>query len=252
MKKTLLALMLVSSLFVISCGADSTKPSDAYKVQKVEVSSGTIIGSANLSSTTVDVSSFARAGEKVTEIVEVKVGDVIDTVSAIQKNSDGGIYQFNITQSTGYAYIKYKYTKTLMAPMATKTAIVQASSGTATINDPLFLFERNVISVTDAYGNNIPFDYYGTTAIHIDTTITGNLTIKYQYMDIEKISEKPSFEGTISAAQIDLTAANAGKTYVCIANNGGQYEYLYGIVPANGQITLKTVTTSGNYRIWVY
>lgn len=33
MKKTLLALMLVSSLFVISCGADATKPQDAYKSQ---------------------------------------------------------------------------------------------------------------------------------------------------------------------------------------------------------------------------
>lgn len=40
MKKTLLALMLVSSLFVISCGADATKPGD-LQAKSYESKTGT-------------------------------------------------------------------------------------------------------------------------------------------------------------------------------------------------------------------
>ncbi|MEI0610973.1 hypothetical protein [Brachyspira pilosicoli] len=255
MKKTLLALMLVSSLFVISCGADSTKPQDAYKVGKTEVSSGTKKASITVN-TTVNVENFASAGEKVTEIVEVvdSAGKVYKAAN-VTKNPDGGIYQFTTTVTgPSSGSVTYKYTKTIIAPMATKTAIVQASSGIATIDDPLLEFEGNIISVKDAYGKDIDFSYYGGPTVNIPNNITGNVTIKYQYMDINKITEKPT-TGTINSATITTPSAanDAGKTYICIAQeNISTIEYLYGIVPANGQITLQTVTTSGNYKLWVY
>lgn len=262
MKNTLLALMLVSTLFVISCGADSTKPQDAYKVQKVEVSSGTKIVTVNTTSGTVNVENFAKAGDRVTEILEVSDdAGKVEKPSNIQKNPEGIISQFTTTIMGNYStvkYVKYKYTKTIMAPMTTKTAIVQASTGTANINDPLLKFEGNIISVKDTYGKDIDFTYYGGSTVIIPDNITGNVTIKYQYMDINKITEKPtqenSLSGSGSSATIQLTANDAGKTYICEVYNSTSraYEYFYDIVPVSGTITLTTTATSGNYRIWVY
>lgn len=248
MKNTLLALMLVSSLFVISCGADSTKPTDAFKSQKTEVSSGTKIAENVTLSTTVDVANFAKPGEKVTEIVEVNGTGGKGTESNIKKNTDGGIYQFDTTAS-GNGYITYKYTKSIIAPIVTKTTSVQASSGSITMTDPLFAFEPNVISVKDTQGNNISFNYTDGNTITLYGYTTGSVIVEYQYMDINKISEKPTKATSFSGSQISLTATtDAGKTYVCIINNGA--EYLYGIVPADGNIS--TTTTSGNYELWLY
>ena len=116
MKNTLLALMLVSSLFVISCGADATKPTDAFKSQKTEISSGTKTVPITASSTTVDVSTFALPGEKVTEIVEATVDGAVVKAPASTKNTDGGIYQFTVTGTT-VTSVTYKYTKTIIAPI---------------------------------------------------------------------------------------------------------------------------------------
>ncbi|WP_157151688.1 hypothetical protein [Brachyspira sp. SAP_772] len=257
MKNTLLALMLVSSLFVISCGADSTKPSDAYNFKKTEVSSGTKKASITVN-TTVNVENFASAGEKVTEIVEVvdSAGKVYKAAN-VTKNTDGSIYQFTTTVTApSYGSVIYKYTKTLIAPVVTRTTIATVgTSGSVNINDPLFLFEKNVISVKDASGNDIHFNYYGGPTVLIPDNITGNVTIKYQYMDIDKIIEKPTQEGTISSTTttITLTQNDAGKTYICVVNpNSATAEYFYNIVPSTGIISLTTTTTSGNYKLWLY
>ena len=283
MKKTLLALMLVSSLFVISCGADSTKPQDAYKSQKTEIASGTKTTRKQVtaSSGTVDVSSFAEPGEKVTEIVQVVTTSsgttTTNTVSesAITKNTDGGIYQFTVT-GTSVSSVTYKYTKSAIAPIITKTIYVSTSGITGntslTINDADFndkskLFEKQILSITDTYGNDIGYTFNSK-----NNTITANvvrayssLTIKYQYMDINLISEKPTKEGALEAGsgsssnpQITLTANDAGKTYVCVVNpNYGTPKYFYGIVPVGGVITFSsktgtTVQQNDSYTLWVY
>lgn len=258
MKNTLLTLMLVSSLFVISCGADSTKPTDAFKSQKTEISSGTK-EAANLQITatgTVDVSSFALPGEKVTEIVEATVDGAVVKAPASTKNTDGGIYQFTVTGTT-VTSVTYKYTKSIIAPIVTRTSIESASYGSVTMTDPLFIFEPNVISVTDSYGDNIPFIYNGGNIITLETSINGSVTVEYQYMDINSISEKPTKEATIeSTGIITLTANDAGKTYVCkVYQNTMTPQYFYGIVPADGIIpstSLVGVQQNDSYTLWVY
>ncbi|WP_456060323.1 hypothetical protein, partial [Brachyspira pilosicoli] len=167
MKNTLLALMLVSSLFVISCGADATKPTDAYKSQKTEISSGTKKATdlqITATSQTVDVSSFALPGEKVTEIVEATVDGTVVKTPASAKNPDGGIYQFTVTGTTVTSVI-YKYTKSAIAPieeMTLNNITVTSGNGsadsTATVNDPTFTFLSKIISVVDAQGIDITTD----------------------------------------------------------------------------------------------
>lgn len=264
MKNTLLALMLVSSLFVISCGADATKPTDAYKSQKTEISSGTKEATdlqITATSQTVDVSSFALPGEKVTEIVEATVDGAVVKAPASTKNTDGGIYQFTVTGTT-VTSVTYKYTKTIIAPIkettTTATATAGSSESTATVNDTTFTFLSQIVSVTyqgsditanikSISGNKITFSDY-------NQTLNGQITIKYQYMDVYQISEKPTKEGTIEAGNIiTLTQNDAGKTYVCkdvTANT-----YYYGIVPADGIIPSKSLSgaqQNNDYQLWLY
>lgn len=261
MKNTLLALMLVSSLFVISCGADATKPTDAYKSQKTEISSGTKEATdlqITATSQTVDVSSFALPGEKVTEIVEATVDGAVVKAPASTKNTDGGIYQFTVTGTTVTSVI-YKYTKSAIAPIKEATTTATATAGgssesTATVTDPTFSLLFEIVSVTyqgsditanikSISGNKITFSDY-------NQTLNGQITIKYQYMDVYQISEKPTKEGTIEAGNIiTLTQNDAGKTYVCkdvTANT-----YYYGIVPATGKIT-SLGTQNNDYQLWLY
>lgn len=263
MKNTLLALMLVSSLFVISCGADATKPTDAYKSQKTEISSGTKeVYGLTLSAGTVDVSTFALPGEKVTEILEVSGDTGVDKAVVATKNPDGGIYQFTTTATTTSTTgsVIYKYTKSAIAPikeMTLNNITVTSDTGsgtgsTATINDTTFQFLFEIVSVT-YQGSDITTDIKsisGNTITFYNTALSGNITIKYQYMDASKITEKPTKEGAIEAGNIiTLTQNDAGKTYVCKDINMGTY--YYGIVPATGIITLSG-TQNNSYKLWLY
>ncbi|WIH86795.1 hypothetical protein NEI03_05055 [Brachyspira pilosicoli] len=262
MKNTLLALMLVSSLFVISCGADATKPTDAYKSQKTEISSGTkeVYGlQINTSASPMDVSTFALPGEKVTEILEVSGDTGIDKAVVATKNPDGGIYQFTTTATTTSTTgsVIYKYTKSAIAPIkeATTTATVTAdvSESTATINDTTFTFLSQIVSVT-YQGSDITTDIKSISGSKIsfyNPNLNGQITIKYQYMDVYQISEKPTKEGAIETGDIiTLTQNDAGKTYVCKDIN--MNTYYYGIVPATGKITLSGGTQNNNYQLWLY
>lgn len=257
MKNTLLALMLVSSLFVISCGADATKPTDAYKSQKTEISSGTKTVPITASSTTVDVSTFALPGEKVTEIVEATVNGAVEKPTNPIKNSDGGIYQFTTTANA--SSVTYKYSKSAIAPIKEMTLNnIQVTTGvgesTATINDTTFQFLFEIVSVT-YQGTDITTDIKsisvsGSKISFYNPNLNGQITIKYQYMDVYQISEKPTKEGTIEATDIiTLTQNDAGKTYVCKDINMGTY--YYGIVPATGIIN-TTMTQNNNYQLWLY
>lgn len=261
MKNTLLALMLVSSLFVISCGADATKPTDAYKSQKTEISSGTKKVPITASSTTVDVSTFALPGEKVTEILEVSGDTGVDKAVVATKNPDGGIYQFTTTANA--SSVTYKYSKSAIAPIKEATTTATATAGgssesTATVNDTTFTFLSQIVSVThqgsdittdikSISGNKITFSDY-------NQNLTGNITIKYQYMDVYQISEKPTKEGAIEAGNIiTLTQNDAGKTYICKDIN--MNTYYYGIVPADGIIpstSLPGATQNNSYKLWLY
>ena len=259
MKNTLLALMLVSSLFVISCGADATKPTDAYKSQKTEISSGTKTVPITASSTTVDVSTFALPGEKVTEIVEATVNGAVEKPTNPIKNSDGGIYQFTTTANA--SSVTYKYSKSAIAPIKEATTTATATAGgssesTATINDTTFTFLSQIVSVTHQ-GSDITTDIKSISGSKIsfyNPNLNGQITIKYQYMDVYQISEKPTKEGAIETGDIiTLTQNDAGKTYVCKDINMGTY--YYGIVPANGIIqsaSLPGATQNNNYQLWLY
>lgn len=267
MKNTLLALMLVSSLFVISCGADATKPTDAYKSQKTEISSGTkkvYDLQINTSASPMDVSTFALPGEKVTEILEVSGDTGVDKAAVVTKNPDGGIYQFTTTATTTSTTgsIIYKYTKSAIAPikeMTLNNITVTSDTGsgtgsTATINDTTFTFLSQIVSVT-YQGSDITTDIKSISGnkITFSETLNGQITIKYQYMDVYQISEKPTKEGTIEATDIiTLTQNDAGKTYVCNINMG---TYYYGIVPADGIIPSKSLSgaqQNNDYQLWLY
>lgn len=269
MKNTLLALMLVSSLFVISCGADATKPTDAYKSQKTEISSGTkkvYDLQINTSASPMDVSTFALPGEKVTEILEVSGDTGVDKAVVATKNPDGGIYQFTTTATTTSTTgsVIYKYTKSAIAPikeMTLNNITVTSDTGsgtgsTATINDTTFTFLFEIVSVTHQ-GSDITTDIKsisGNTITFYNTALSGNITIKYQYMDVYQISEKPTKEGAIEAGNIiTLTQNDAGKTYICKDIN--MNTYYYGIVPADGIIPSKSLpgaTQNNNYQLWLY
>ena len=264
MKNTLLALMLVSSLFVISCGADATKPTDAYKSQKTEISSGTKeVYGLTLSAGTVDVSTFALPGEKVTEILEVSGDTGVDKAVVATKNPDGGIYQFTTTATTTSTTgsVIYKYTKSAIAPikeMTLNNITVTSDTGsgtgsTATINDTTFQFLFEIVSVT-YQGSDITTDIKSISGSKIsfyNPNLNGQITIKYQYMDVYQISEKPTKEGAIETGDIiTLTQNDAGKTYICKDIN--MNTYYYGIVPATGKITLSGGTQNNNYQLWLY
>lgn len=263
MKNTLLALMLVSSLFVISCGADATKPTDAYKSQKTEISSGTkeVYGlQINTSASPMDVSTFALPGEKVTEILEVSGDTGVDKAVVATKNPDGGIYQFTTTATTTSTTgsVIYKYTKSAIAPIKEMTLNnIQVTTGvgesTATVTDPTFTFLSQIVSVT-YQGSDITTDIKSISGSKIsfyNPNLNGQITIKYQYMDIYQISEKPTKEGAIETGDIiTLTQNDAGKTYVCKDIN--MNTYYYGIVPATGKITLSGGTQNNNYQLWLY
>lgn len=261
MKNTLLALMLVSSLFVISCGADATKPTDAYKSQKTEISSGTKKVPITASSTTVDVSTFALPGEKVTEILEVSGDTGVDKAAVVTKNQDGGIYQFTTTATTTSTTgsVIYKYTKSAIAPIKEATTTATATAGgssesTATVTDPTFSLLFEIVSVT-YQGTDITTDIKsisvsGSKISFYNPNLNGQITIKYQYMDVYQISEKPTKEGAIEAGNIiTLTQNDAGKTYICKDIN--MNTYYYGIVPATGIIN-TTMTQNNNYQLWLY
>ncbi|WP_278847484.1 hypothetical protein [Brachyspira pilosicoli] len=261
MKNTLLALMLVSSLFVISCGADATKPTDAYKSQKTEISSGTKeVYGLTLSAGTVDVSTFALPGEKVTEILEVSGDTGVDKAAVVTKNPDSGIYQFTTTATTTSTTgsVIYKYTKSAIAPIKEMTLNnIQVTTGvgesTATVTDPTFTFLSQIVSVT-YQGSDITTDIKSISGSKIsfyNPNLNGQITIKYQYMDVYQISEKPTKEGAIETGDIiTLTQNDAGKTYVCKDIN--MNTYYYGIVPATGKITLSGGTQNNNYQLWLY
>ena len=112
----------------------------------------------------------------------------------------------------------------------------------------------NVISVKNSYGSDIPFSYNGGNTITLDTSINGLVTVEYQYMDVSKISEKPTKEATIEATSIiTLTQNDAGKTYVCKDIN--MNTYYYGIVPADGIIpstSLPGAQQNNDYQLWLY
>ncbi|MEI0794987.1 hypothetical protein R4L75_03510 [Brachyspira pilosicoli] len=261
MKNTLLALMLVSSLFVISCGADATKPTDAYKSQKTEISSGTKeVYGLTLSAGTVDVSTFALPGEKVTEILEVSGDTGVDKAAVVTKNPDGGIYQFTTTATTTSTTgsVVYKYTKSAIAPIKEMTLNnIQVTTGvgesTATVTDTTFTFLSQIVSVT-YQGSDITTDIKSISGSKIsfyNPNLNGQITIKYQYMDVYQISEKPTKEGAIETGDIiTLTQNDAGKTYVCKDIN--MNTYYYGIVSATGKITLSGGTQNNNYQLWLY
>ena len=272
MKNTLLALMLVSSLFVISCGADATKPGDAYKSQPTETVTGTKTAPSAVSGT-VDVSTFASFGEKVTEIVQItSEGTTIttNTVSEIKKNKDGGIYQFNTDATSGI--VTYKYSKKVIAPISTVTnsnlTITPGDigqNGTVTISTPNYAVGIEIVSIT--YNGESIYDYQfepTTKTITLNGITTGNVTVIHQYANMNKIGMKPTKEAVIEADAagtgtphtIQLTAADdAAKSYICIVTDDTTTPptYLSGIVPSTGTITLTTMkNTKINYQLWVY
>lgn len=293
MKKTLLALMLVSSLFVISCGADATKPQDAYKSQTTEIETGTTTISASVSAGVVQ-DFVTTPGEKATEIVQVTTTPstgtgtkTTNTVSAITKNADGGIYQFTISDTAATsATVTYKYSKKAALPMIEKE-IIHTYDGTSgsisiTITDNNFIFNKTIVSVTDKNGKQLTDrDYYfdNNNKVMITSTtgyIAGDtFTVRYAYGDINKMSENPITEATI-APQISSTtatiqldaAANAGKSYYLMATikenlsspSGGiqQNNIIENkIVPSTGAITISapsswTKIDTCTYKLWVY
>ena len=295
MKNTLLALMLVSSLFVISCGADATKPGDAYKNQPTETTTGTktannITVSADATSgvyNTINIENLVKTpGEKATEIVQVVTGlgtatTNTNAVTAIQKNADGGIYQFTIDSTTATtATVTYKYSKREAAPMVEKeTTGTYAGSSTSplTINDDNFndgakAFEKDIISITDKNGIQLnrgtDYDYNDKVTINKTGYYQGDaFTVRYTYRDISMISEKPlTGDVTVTDAAggvggnatvtIQLTdiAAYAGRSYYLKAvitdtqaGSGAQPTtetiYYNKIVPSTGIITINAPTT---------
>ncbi|MEI0580144.1 hypothetical protein [Brachyspira pilosicoli] len=267
MKNTLLALMLVSSLFVISCGADATKPGDAYKSQPTETVTGTKTAPSAVSGT-VDVSTFASFGEKVTEIVQITSAGTTNTVSEIKKNKDGGIYQFNTDATSGA--VTYKYSKKVIAPISTVTnsnlTITpgdMGQNGTVTISTPNYAVGIEIVSIT--YNGESIYDYQfepTTKTITLNGITTGTVTVIHQYANMNKIGMKPTKEAVIEADAagsgnhtIQLTAADdAGKSYICIVtDNNNTPTYLSGIIPSTGTITLTTMkNTKINYQLWVY
>ena len=282
MKNTLLALMLVSSLFVISCGADATKPGDAYKSQPTETVTGTKTINTGVNAGVVQ-DFVTTPGEKVTEIVQVltvttdTAGTTATTntnaVATTQKNADGGIYQFTINDTTinGNAYITYKYIQREAAPMVEKETTGTYSSSYFTLimnNDFDNAFDKDVISITDKNGIQLN---RGTDYEYMNDEVTINktgyyqgdeFTVRYTYRDISMISEKPLTgnvtvdQQTKTKATITLDAAlYAGRScYVkapltwqqSAGGSGGITEaiiYDNIVIPSTGIITINAPTT---------
>ena len=113
MKKTLLSLMLVSSLFVISCGADATKPGDLQATSyESKTGTETYIATSVTTSTAITASTIytglnAKAGDsvKITKIVSVKSQDTAtkqyttDVTFTETKNAAGDIV-ISVTPTT--------------------------------------------------------------------------------------------------------------------------------------------------------
>ena len=266
MKKTLLTLMLVSSLFVISCGADATKPQDAYKSQTTETVTGTRTKSFTATTGTVDITTSygLSVGEKVTEIVQVTTTSTTgtkttNTVSAITKNADGGIYQFTISDASAVnATVTYKYSKKEAAPTVIKEAAgTYAGSSTSplTINDVNFTdeeksFDKNVVSVTDKYNVQLKDTDYTYNNYTVTIKKTGYyqgdaFTVRYTYRDISMISEKP-LTGNVT---ITDAASGVGTATVTIpldaALHAGRSYYLKAVItdtPTGSGVTPTTET----------
>lgn len=121
MKKTLLTLMLVSSLFVISCGADSTKPGD-LQAKSYESQTGTksYIGSATgaeiLANTIyTGLNDGVADSVKITKIVSVKSQDAAtgqyttDIAFTETKNVAGDIVLSVTPTVTGLTSVEIAY-----------------------------------------------------------------------------------------------------------------------------------------------
>ena len=122
MKKTLLALMLVSSLFVISCGADATKPGDlqatSYESKTgTETYTGTATAGTAITASTIYTGLNAKTGDsvKITKIVSVKSQDTAtgqyttDVTFTETKNAAGDIVISVTPQVTAQTSVEIAY-----------------------------------------------------------------------------------------------------------------------------------------------
>lgn len=122
MKKTLLALMLVSSLFVISCGADATKPGDlqatSYESKTgTETYTGTATAGTAITASTIYTGLNAKTGDsvKITKIVSVKSQDTAtgqyttDVTFTENKNTAGDIVISVTPTVTGSTSVEIAY-----------------------------------------------------------------------------------------------------------------------------------------------
>ena len=260
MKNTLLALMLVSSLFVISCGADATKPGDAYKSQTTEIETGTATYYyASVTTGVVDLTSFMTVGVKVTDIVQIVTPGTGTTtrttnnVTGTTKNADGGIYQFTTDAAdttSGNAWVTYKYSKKAALPIIEKemTAIYNGGSGsyTITINDSNFIFNRTIISITDKNGRQLESREYvlsGNMVTIYNPTgyINGDtFTVRYAYGDITKMSEKPlTGNVTVTDASSGVGSSATVTIPLDVATYAGRSCYLKAVIT-------DTSSSSGN------
>ena len=294
MKNTLLALMLVSSLFVISCGADATKPGDAYKNQPTETTTGTATVYANVTAdasgalNTINIenlktqqyNSTIAAGTKITEIVQV-VTETTDSaqgttttttntnaVTAIQKNADGGIYQFTIDSTTATtsttAYVTYKYIQREAAPTVEKETTGTYAGSTspltmdASFTDKSKAFEKDIISITDKNGIqlNRGTDYsYSDVTDAVTINKTGYLTedaftVRYSYRDISMISEKP-LTGDVTDAAGGVPGGTTATIPLDAALYAGRSYYLKAVITdtqaGSGGTPTPTPTTETIY-----
>ena len=177
MKNTLLALMLVSSLFVISCGADATKPGDLQATSyESKTGTATYTGQANVSTAIPANTIYANLGitgdtnsVKITKIVSMKSLDAAtqqyttDVIFTETKNAAGDIvlsvtptvttattveiaYQYKIdtypTDSTGKVDVS-KIKPTLEAEVVYNSAT--HSTAGITVTDPALSLGKKYI-----------------------------------------------------------------------------------------------------------
>ena len=120
MKKTLLALMLVSSLFVISCGADSTKPGD-LQAKSYESQTGTASFTAQVNGLVNASTIYNNLGitgdnnsVKITKILSVKTLDAegnytTDVTFTETKNVAGDIVLSVTPTVSGFTSVEIAY-----------------------------------------------------------------------------------------------------------------------------------------------
>lgn len=205
MKKTLLALMLVSSLFVISCGADATKPGDlqatSYESKTgTETYTGTATAGTAITASTIYTGLKAKTGDsvKITKIVSVKSQDAAtqqyttDVTFTETKNAAGDIvisvtpttadlnnsmveiaYQYKIdtypTDSTGKVDVS-KIKPTLEAEVVYNSAT--HSTAGITVTDPALSLGKK--AVYKLYSKNTTTE----PAVETGTIEEGTITIK--------------------------------------------------------------------------